>query len=380
MDPDPDSNIILYDLIVNTPMEERFSYLKTNFNTIIDFKESNILTMQILTTRIKKIKEIYGEFISINRERLFIFTLDSFYFQSKLIDIEYEDMTRMFHAITNRMYCDYYKLFKIIVEYVVENVPDKKLVELIKVNNNYPVYKDLEPFKQYDFQYIQSLHEIILVILIHLHGYILKKEHDLHIYQTKNKIGLNIDNFVNTFNFNTIIMKEKCNLFMSYIEFFHVLHTKYFKRFTMKMHLMLNQINNDIRFDNPNESEKAKKDIVKELKENHIDRDILRELQESIDDDTFTVGGDTLHQTEASIETETNEHVSDLSDDKSKSASPLLEFANMEFANMEFVNMFSSIQNNIQISPVNESSNDYAVTISTCVSDIIDKIAENIIV
>jgi hypothetical protein len=151
------------------------------------------------------------------------------------------------------------------------------------------------------------------------------------------------------------------------------------------MHLMLNQINNDIRFDNPNESEKAKKDIVKELKENHIDRDILRELQESIDDDTFTVGGDTLHQTEASIETETNEHVSDLSDDKSKSASPLLEFvnmefANMEFANMEFVNMFSSIQNNIQISPVNESSNDYAVTISTCVSDIIDKIAENIIV
>ena len=158
-----------------TTMEERFSYLKTNFNLIIDLKESNISTMQLLDIRIKKIKEIYSEFISINREQLFIFTLDSFHFQSKLIDIEYEDMARIFHAITNRMYCDYYKLFKIIVEYIVENVPDKKLIELIKVNNNYPVYKDLEPFKQYDFQYIQSLHEIVLVILIHLHGYISKK-------------------------------------------------------------------------------------------------------------------------------------------------------------------------------------------------------------
>jgi hypothetical protein len=232
-------------------MEERLSQLKTNFNNVIDMKENNITTLQFLDTRIKKIKEIYAEFISANREQLFIFTLDSFHFQSKLIDIEYEDMTRMFYAITNRMYCDYYKLFKILIEYIQENVPDKKLIELIKVNNNYPVYKDLEPFKQYDFQYIQNLHEIVLVLMVHLNGYIGNKEHDLRMYQSKNKIGLNIDNFVNTFNFNTIIMKEKFNLFLSYMEFFHVLHTKYLKRFTMKVQLMLNQINNDIKLEKP---------------------------------------------------------------------------------------------------------------------------------
>ena len=356
-----------------TTMEERFSYLKTNFNLIIDLKESNISTMQLLDIRIKKIKEIYSEFISINREQLFIFTLDSFHFQSKLIDIEYEDMARIFHAITNRMYCDYYKLFKIIVEYIVENVPDKKLIELIKVNNNYPVYKDLEPFKQYDFQYIQSLHEIVLVILIHLHGYISKKEHDLQMYQTKNKIGLNIDNFVNTFNFNTIIMKEKCNLFMSYMEFFHVLHTKYFKRFNMKVQLMLNQINNDIKFDNPNQNEKTKHDIVKELKETNIDKDILRQLKVSMNDDTLSTLEDSSKTDESSknetevYQTETdisNEYVSDLTDDKTPVSSPLLELENM----------FSSIQRDYS---ENYIVNNIPSEICNILTDIIDNVVNN---
>jgi hypothetical protein len=44
-------------------------------------------------------------------------------------------------------------------------------------------------------------------------------------------------------------MKEKVNLFLSYIEFFHKLHTKYLKRFSNKIQLMSTHINNDIQFD-----------------------------------------------------------------------------------------------------------------------------------
>ena len=273
-------------------MEERLTILKTDFNIIIDFKENNISSLQLLGTRIKKIKEIYSDFINTNREHLFVFSLDSFRFQGKLIDIEYEDVMRLFYAITNRMYCDYYKLFKIIIEYVNENVPDKKLSELIKVNDNYPVYKDLEPFKQYEFHYIQSLHEIILVILTYLNTFILNKEHDLKIYQSKNKIGLNIDSFVNTFNFNNNVMKEKTTLFITYIEFFHKLHTKYLKRFTTKLQLMMSQINNDIKLDNPNDTKIVKKDVFNDLKDNNIDKSILRELKLSVSDENSILSSD----------------------------------------------------------------------------------------
>ena len=46
------------------------------------------------------------------------------------------------------------------------------------------------------------------------------------------------------------MMREKMVLFITYMEFFHKLHNKYLKRFTTKLHLMTNQINNDIKFDN----------------------------------------------------------------------------------------------------------------------------------
>ena len=223
-------------------MEDRLSVLKRTFNEIVDLKEGNINGLNNLDTKILQIKALYSDFIQSNKDQLFVFSLDAFHFQSKLVDLEYEDMKRMFLSITNRMYCDYYKLFKIIVSYVNENIPDKKIFDLIKLHDNFPVYKDLEPFRQYDFQYIQSLHEIILVILSYIHTFITNKEHDLKGYQTKNDIGLHIDSFVSTFSFNTVVINQRALLYINYIEFFHKTHTKYLKRFIMKLNLMLSQL------------------------------------------------------------------------------------------------------------------------------------------
>jgi hypothetical protein len=95
---------------------------------------------------------------------MFVFGLDSFHFQSKLIDIEYDDMKRLFLAINNRMYCEYFKLHKIITDYIYANVTDKKITEFVK-SNNYPVYKDLEPFREYKFETVLEIHENILNLL-----------------------------------------------------------------------------------------------------------------------------------------------------------------------------------------------------------------------
>jgi hypothetical protein len=272
-------------------MEDRLAVLKNTFGEIVDAKENNAHILKQLDTRIQHIKKIYSDFIHANREQLFVFTLDSFHFQGKLVDLEFEDMNRMFLSIVNRMYCDYYKLFKIIIEYVKENVPDKKLTELIRVHDNYPVYKDLEPFKQYEFQQIQSIHEILLVILTYLQTFIANKEHDLKVYQTKNQIGLHIDSFVNTFSFNTFVMNQKAILFVTYIEFFHKSHQKYLKRFTMKLNLMLSQLNNDIKIDSPTEAKTVKKDMLADLKGQNVDHALLKELRVSISADDMSNSG-----------------------------------------------------------------------------------------
>ena len=121
-------------------IENRLNELKIEFSQITELKEDNTNIFNILEDRINKLKSSYNEFISNNKQNLFVFGLDSFHFQGKLIDIEYDDTKRLFNAITNRMYCEYYKLHKIINEYVMDNITDKKILDVAKSNNNFPVY------------------------------------------------------------------------------------------------------------------------------------------------------------------------------------------------------------------------------------------------
>lgn len=274
-------------------IERRLNELKISFTKIIDTKNEDLNTFAVLELRMNKLKEMYAEFVNNNKNNLFVFGLDSFRFQGKLIDIEYNDMKRLFLAITNRMYCEYFKLFKIIIEYTKDSIDDKKLIDFIKVNDNYPIYKDLEPFKQYDFEIIQNLHELLITLLSSLNNILTNKEYDLKSYQSKNNIGLNIDNFVNTFNFNNIMMREKIILFITYLEFFHKLHNKYFKRFTTKLQLMHSQISHDIKFDDNEQAKKTKNnDMLHNLQDEEVGNDILKDLKASINDtNTESEGG-----------------------------------------------------------------------------------------
>jgi len=231
-------------------MDARINELTGSFKIMTGLKDETSGLMTDLVKKITKLKEIYSEFVKNNKQSVFIFGLDSFHFQGKLIDIEYEDMNRLFLAITNRMYCEYFKLYRIIMEYISKTINDVKILDTLKINNNYPVYKDLEPFKVYPFEIIHNIHDTIVTLLHSINTCIINKEEELAGYKLKNNTGINIDNFVNTFNYNIIIMREKMVLFITYMEFFHKLHNKYLKRFTTKLHLMTNQINNDIKFDN----------------------------------------------------------------------------------------------------------------------------------
>jgi len=197
--------------------------------------------------------------------------LDSLYFQGTIIDIEYDDVKRLFSAIINRMYCEFFKLYKIIVDYIKSNINDKKLLELVNIHNQFPVYRDLEPFKIYDFEVVQSIHDVIVELLYALHNYYTVKERELEKHKAKNKIGFNIDNFVNTVYFNNIMLREKISLFINYLDFFHKLNIKYLTRYYHKLDMMLNQINSDIHFEEKNDENATYEIIdVREIKESAV--------------------------------------------------------------------------------------------------------------
>jgi hypothetical protein len=287
-------------------MEHRINKLKSDFNNITSTRNNVKNVFDILQLRINKLKLFYSEFIKNNKSKLFIFGLDSFHFQNKLIDVEYDDMKRLFLAINNRMYCEYFKLYKIITEYIYENISDKKITEIIKVNN-FPVYKDLEPFKEYSFEITTEIHENILIIVNSMISNLNTRENELNVHRGKQALGLNIDNFITTYNFELTVIKEKISMFLTYIEFFHKLHTKHLKRFSNKIQLMYTHITTDIKFDETIDMNKhKKKDVVddsstpsneikltvEEVKTNNIldDEDSLKLINDIIENSDHNSG------------------------------------------------------------------------------------------
>ena len=267
-------------------MEITLVKLKGEFNGIINIRNNVKNVFDILQIRIDSLREIYSEFIKTNKNETFVFGLDTFHFQSKLIDIEYNDMRRLFLAINNRMYCQYFKLHKIIVDYISTNVTDKMVTDLVE-NNKFPVYKDLEPFKEYKFEIILDIHETILNLLSILISFLNNKENELSIHKVKQNIGLNIDNFITSFNFSINIIREKIMMFITYIEFFHKMHSKYLKRFSNKIQLMYTHISNDIKFDDSVEiSKDKKKELIDDFSTDNMDKNLLKELKTSIGSET----------------------------------------------------------------------------------------------
>ncbi len=232
-------------------METKLNKVKQTFNKIKDIRIAVVNIFATLEIKIGKLKLLANDFIKNNHETLFVFGLDSFMFQSKMIDYEYNDMQKYFSALNNRMYCEYYKLYKIVLEYIEQNsgISQNKTFEMIKANSKFPIYKDLEPYKQYNFDTIEEVHKTIISLLNIINDYIVLKDTELENYKMKQYSGFNINNFVNTFDYNIIMVKQKLLLFMAYLEFFHNIHTKHFKRFSKKMKLMDDYINDDIQFD-----------------------------------------------------------------------------------------------------------------------------------
>jgi hypothetical protein len=327
-------------------MESRIVKLKSEFNNVITIRSSVKNIFDILQVRIDKLKLFYSEFIKNNKTEMFVFGLDSFHFQSKLIDIEYDDMKRMFLAINNRMYCEYFKLNKIIIDYILNNVNDKKITDIVNIGN-FPIYKDLEPFKEYKFEYVLEIHENTLNLLSILISLLNNKENELSIHITKKNIGLNIDNFITTFTYNIFVMREKILMFITYIEFFHTLHTKYLKRFSNKIQLMYSHINNDIKFDDTTENNKSKmKELIDEFSIENIGSGLLKDIKKSMgsetsssDDENENLSGKKLYNTDISSPVSLD---SDLESNSSIKTTKTSESNTINNANSSIFNKFKS--------------------------------------
>ena len=267
-------------------MDIKLQQMASDFRVVMDLEDDSRRSFSLLEGKIKVLKDYYLSMGDYMTNSSYVFGLDSFRYQTRMIDLEYDDIQRIYNAYMNRMYGEYFKLYKII-DATIDKINNKKLNAILEANKDFPVYRDLEPFKKYDHKIITSFHETILILINSIIGYSSEKEVQLKNEHHKQEMGLNIDNFIFCFGFNNKVLEDKIALFINYLNFFHIIHLKYMKRFNSKVNLFISQINHDIIFDDSIKSINIRrKSIFTTFQEDEVSKELVKDIKESMNEDS----------------------------------------------------------------------------------------------
>jgi hypothetical protein len=218
--------------------------LKTDFDNIITLKKEIAKVKSVVIEKLLQLKSQYNDLIKMNSKKIFLFCLDSFYFQYKTFAIEMEHIDRFRSLINNRMYCDYYKLYNIIITYIKDNRTDLSIDELEL--KTYPVYKDLEPFQEYKLDDIRDIHNNILLLINRLYLQSTGKTDVIEHYNENHRVGFSISNFLNTLEYENRLLREQISLYLNYVSFFHISQKRQLNRLFIRMQDFYREIDDNI--------------------------------------------------------------------------------------------------------------------------------------
>ena len=226
-------------------MEEQLKLLKTEFSIVKENIHTIHLNSTSIKTKIEKLRTIYSQMVSENSsKKIFLFCLESFNFQIKSFSVDNENLNKSLLLISNRVYCDYYKLFKLIKSLFEEykySTP-KEIVEP-------PVYDILNPFFEYSVETISKMHGDVTLMLETLIDYYNNNCDNIQAYNCKSQTGICITNFIKTLEYDNSVLKDQINLYLSYMDFFKNTQIKHLMKLLCKMELLKKEINDEINDD-----------------------------------------------------------------------------------------------------------------------------------
>jgi hypothetical protein len=284
--------------------------LADNFQNLILFSKKLDQEKLLINEQLQHFKDTHSTLTKSNNKQVFIFCLDSFLFQYKVFSMEINNLNKIHLMIKNRLYCDYYKLYKMLLKYISSNFDD------LKINVNelpiVPVYKDLEPIYDYGYSNIELVHNVLLECIKKITVMYLKKEQNISDYQTKTNVGFGISNFINTMNHEKEILKGKIDLHIDYIAFFNISQFKYMRR----LHNVYSEFDKQLKNTVSEDHSFCFADI---LKENNDDILILDEIKDSIPEEKEShletkvkFENDKIVETEIEVKSNEKEQINEL--------------------------------------------------------------------
>jgi len=239
--------------------------LKSEFQGILQTYHEIIKKRKTLAVKLAELKTTYQDLVKHNTKKIFLFCLDSFYFQYKTLILEMDHLSRSVASINNRMYGDYYKLYHIILVQLSESNHDLRTIETD--HNKYTPYKDLEPFHEYKMSDIISIHADILKLMNYLYTHFIKKSQTIVDYSNTARGGISITSFLHTLEYENTLVREQIGLYTSYIGFFHASQKKYLSKLFSKVQEFYTEIEDDILANHQHRQSTAAAIDTKQLEE-----------------------------------------------------------------------------------------------------------------
>lgn len=205
-----------------TPIEN----LRKEFSAILKLYNDISVKKTEMYNKISGIKEIYNNLVKTHSTRTFLFCLDSLFFQYKILNLELEHYNKKISLLQNRMYGDYYKLNLI----MVSQIKDSGIVLISNdtdTTQEFPIYKDIDPFYKYKLEDIIGIHDRMLNLLRELYGIYEEKMANIKQHRDSIAVGASLLIFINAMEHENVALMGHIQIFSQYLEFYHQSQARY---------------------------------------------------------------------------------------------------------------------------------------------------------
>ena len=224
-----------------------------DFIEIEDYKNDIFRIISEIEGKCDSLENIYKEYLKqATKTKDYLMSLDTLFFQLNLTKKDINNYSTLFNLFIYQMYGQYYKFYKKIL-HNLENVDKTELFKDLVYEKNFTSYTDLN-FKEYSFDEIRSIHNLIVSIMTCISNYIEKQKYEIEDDDIRVNKGVSIDTLVfEKRRFNDILINEN-RLFHSIMKKFYDYQKKIMKRIMLKLKLLYFQIDTDIQFESFNYS------------------------------------------------------------------------------------------------------------------------------
>ena len=227
-------------------MDNNNRRVKEAFEKLLELRQDICSVLDTLYGKHEVLISIYRDLSTTHRNRDYVFGLDSFFFQNKLIKDDCDHLSLVLKSIDNRVYCEYLTVYKMVKEFAVNDVNDTRVTTHAAFNQAFKPFKHLDEKQVHDIKAIKEIYQAILACNIELESLLANRESELKNDKQQSDMGLNIDNLVYMESYKNEMLGSRIRMFYKYLTALNNHHTNYYTRLLLKAKLHMGIVEEDV--------------------------------------------------------------------------------------------------------------------------------------